>query len=254
MAPEDLTIEHGPDVSWHITIYRSGPYNLTFTDISAIFIYFQVHRYIMRGVKWERIIRVLLNDPEGSLTKYRVAKLSGCSIGWTMEYLGRMEREGLIAGTRVEDFKGLVELWAEAAPRPAHRAFNHPRPADLLSRTGMDYALTTYIADDILHHYLFPSRWDLYVRVDDVDRWRTVLAGEGMVGAGNMPAAPRRPRPVQSPEDRRTLGRLGPPGPGRPQAGGGRLRRGIRADVGCPSIQTMRSRSHGVIWERCSHH
>jgi hypothetical protein len=186
MAPEDLTIEHGPDVSWHITIYRSGPYNLTFTDISAIFIYFQVHRYIMRGVKWERIIRVLLNDPEGSLTKYRVAKLSGCSIGWTMEYLGRMEREGLIAGTRVEDFKGLVELWAEAAPRPAHRAFNHPRPADLLSRTGMDYALTTYIADDILHHYLFPSRWDLYVRADDVDRWRTVLAGEGMVGAGNM--------------------------------------------------------------------
>jgi len=140
----------------------------------------------MRGVKWERIIRVLLNDPGGSLTKYRVAKLAGCSIGWTMEFLGRMEERGQIKGTQVRDFKGLLEHWASAGPLPAYRAFNHPKPEALLSRIGLDYALTTYIADDILHHYLFPSRWDLYVRGDEMGLWKDALAREGMVGAGNM--------------------------------------------------------------------
>jgi hypothetical protein len=140
----------------------------------------------MRGTKWERIIRVLLNDPDGSLTKYRVSKLAGSSIGWTMEYLKKLESEGYIKGTRVVKFEELVEYWADNANRPKVMKFHVRSPRDVLKDIGFDYALTTYLADNAYIHYLFPSRWDLYIDRADISRWKETLTKHGLVGAGNM--------------------------------------------------------------------
>lgn len=140
----------------------------------------------MRGVKWERIVRVLLNDPDGSLTKYRVAKLAGSSIGWTMEYLGKLEGEGFTEGTMVIDYRGLLEHWAENAKRVPHLDFFLASPRDVLGTTELEHALTTYIAENALNHYLFPHRWDLYVRREDVPLWKAIISREGLVGAGNV--------------------------------------------------------------------
>ena len=40
----------------------------------------------MHGEKRERVLRVILNEPGGSLTKYRVAKLAKISTAWTQEF------------------------------------------------------------------------------------------------------------------------------------------------------------------------
>ncbi len=140
----------------------------------------------MRGVKWSRIIRVLLNDPDGSLTKYRVAKLAGTSIGWTMDYLKSLEGKGYIRRTEVTDYRGLLEHWADNTKAPARQEHFLRSPREVLVDTNLDYALTTYIAENALNHYLFPTRWDLYVLSEQLTEWGSLIAKEGLVGAGNV--------------------------------------------------------------------
>ena len=54
-----------------------------------------------RGVKKERILRVLLNHADGDLTKYRIAKVVDASEPWALEYTKRLEEGGLIVDTTV---------------------------------------------------------------------------------------------------------------------------------------------------------
>ena len=141
----------------------------------------------MHGAGRERIIRVLLNHPDGSLTKYRVAKLSQCSIGWTMEYLGTLSRKRLVKGTRVLDFRGLVEFWSAIARRPRPYDFFASDPEELLEGAGLEYALTTYRAENLLNHYLFPARTDVYIHAGDFAEWKkAVSVAGGLVGSGNL--------------------------------------------------------------------
>ncbi len=140
----------------------------------------------MRGTRWERIIRVLLNRPDGSLTKYRVSKLAGTSIGWTMEYLGRLEEGGLVDRTRVLRYRDLLEHWADNASGSRHLDFHVRSPGEVLRSVEMAYALTTFIGENALNHYLFPTRWDLYIDGSDVQDWRDTLSRVGLVGKGNV--------------------------------------------------------------------
>ena len=48
---------------------------------------------LIRGRKRERVLRVLLNEPDGSLTKYKIAKLSECSREWVIEFLRKLEQD-----------------------------------------------------------------------------------------------------------------------------------------------------------------
>jgi len=139
-----------------------------------------------RGRVRERITRVLLNESEGVFSKYRVAKEAGCSYSWVHEFLGKLEVLGLINGTKVVDHRGLVENWRGIRIKPERREYLHKSPLDLLKKTALQYALTTYQAENLVQHYLFPSRTDVYVRRVDRDLWHKLVSDEGLVGKGNL--------------------------------------------------------------------
>lgn len=139
-----------------------------------------------RGRLRERVIRILLNEPDGTLTKYRVAKKAECSFPWVHEFLGKLEAMGLVNRTKVIDYAGLVGYWREVKTKPHKKEYMHKNPLDLLKRTRLQYALTTYQAENLVQHYLFPSRIDLYIREEDAERWHELIAREGLVGKGNV--------------------------------------------------------------------
>ena len=139
-----------------------------------------------RGRIRERIIRVLLNTPGGMFTKYRVAKEAGCSFSWVHEFLRNLEAMGLVNGTKVRDYKGLIGYWQKVKTKPDKKEYMHRDPFSLLTKTRLQYALTTYQAENLVQHYLFPSRIDLYIKEKDAERWHQLIARDGLVGKGNV--------------------------------------------------------------------
>jgi hypothetical protein len=145
-----------------------------------------------RTLTRERVIRTLLNHPEGSLTKYRVAKLSKSPWTSTHRILNELQEVGLVRGTRVEKFKDLLGVWANWKVKIKYREYLVRDPLSILrsqkATTGrLRYALTTYQAENLIQNYLFPSRIDLYIRPRDTEKWYRMLAKEGaLAGKGNF--------------------------------------------------------------------
>jgi hypothetical protein len=139
-----------------------------------------------RGVIRERVIRVLLNEPEGTLTKYRLAKKAECSFPWLHEFLGKLEESRLLKDTEVTDYSGLVKYWLNVKIKPEKREYMYKDPISLIKKAQLPYALTTYQAENLVQRYLFPSRTDLYIKTEDTQKWYSLIATEGLVGKGNM--------------------------------------------------------------------
>ncbi len=140
-----------------------------------------------RNVKNLRIIRVLLGRPNGGLTKYELAKRASCSKSWVIEFLKKIEAKHLVRGTRVLDFDGLVDYYIKIAPGNVYVDFFVQDPIRFLRESGLDYALTTYGAENYVGHHLFPSRYDVYVKQADIDKWKAlVVSGQGLFGKGNL--------------------------------------------------------------------
>lgn len=139
-----------------------------------------------RGRVRERIIRVLLNHPDGRFSRYQVSKLAGSSYPWVHELLGKLASQRLVKGTQVLDYAGLLDYWRRVRLEPARREYLFQEPIALLREAGLPYALTTYHAENLVQHYLFPSRTDIYVKEEDAQRWDAALTEEGLVGQGNV--------------------------------------------------------------------
>jgi len=139
----------------------------------------------MKGKKRERILRVLLKQPDGSLTIYRLAKEAECSHPWVIEFLKTLEQKKLIKKTQIIDVEGLFTYWLEINTYPPYREYNVQNPLDILVKTKLKYALTTYYAESLTQHYLFPSRVDIYIQEEDVSSWHALLTKNGLVGKGN---------------------------------------------------------------------
>lgn len=139
-----------------------------------------------RGYVKERIIRTLLNNPSGTLTKYRAAKEAGASYSWTHEFLASLERGGFVEGTTVTDYRGLIVYWRSIRSRPRKRDYMVQEPMPLLIDTNMEFAVTSYQGETLVQGYLFPSRVDVYVRGEDQWRWHKLLSDNGLVGRGNV--------------------------------------------------------------------
>lgn len=139
-----------------------------------------------RGTLRERIIRVLLNEPAGTLTKYSVAKKAKCSYPWVHEFLGKLEAMGQVNQTKVTDYRGIMNYWQKVKTKPTKKEYMHKDPLGLLKRTKLQYALTTYQAENLVQHYLFPSRTDLYIKKKDADQWHELITMDGLVGKGNV--------------------------------------------------------------------
>ncbi|PIN82499.1 MAG: hypothetical protein COV65_06030 [Nitrosopumilales archaeon CG11_big_fil_rev_8_21_14_0_20_33_24] len=139
-----------------------------------------------RGIVSERILRVLLNHPDKKLTKYRISKLAKANISWVIEFLRILEKEKLVDGTKVKDYKGLIMYWHTKRIRPEYREYMIQKPLDLLKDMDLRYALTTYYAENLIQKYLFVSRFDFYISASDVEQWHNHLSAKGLVGKGNV--------------------------------------------------------------------
>ena len=141
---------------------------------------------IRRGKVQERIIRVLLNEPDGTLSKYRVMKLANGSQTWVYDYLKRLEHFEILEGTKVKDFNGLFNAWLKIRKIPEKKEYLIKNPLSTLKYTNLNYALTTYQAENIVQNFLFPTRTDIYINKNDEYPWHEILSNEGLVGKGNF--------------------------------------------------------------------
>lgn len=138
-----------------------------------------------RGVKKERILRVLLNHPDGELTKYRIAKAVDASEPWVLEYTGTLEQRGLIEDTTVLEPRNLYGEWQDVRVSPNQVSVSLQQPMDLLQDTDLDYALTTYQAENLAQGFLFPSTTDFYIRPEQAEEWAQIIENTGLLGGGN---------------------------------------------------------------------
>jgi hypothetical protein len=138
-----------------------------------------------RGIIRERILRVLLNNPSGTLTRYRIAKEAGGTYPWVHDLLKKLQEDGLIKGTKVREFKKLMARWQQWRLQPETREYMLRKPLSVFGKTKLAYAMTTYQAENLVQNYLFPSRIDFYIHRQDLAKWHELLKGEGLVGRGN---------------------------------------------------------------------
>ena len=138
-----------------------------------------------RGTIRERVLRILLNNPSGNLTKYRMAKEAGGTYPWVHDFLKELEQDRLIEGTTVKDYKELIRRWQRWRLEPETREYMLRKPLAVFGKVDLPYALTTYQAENLVQNYLFPSRIDFYIKRSDHGRWHGALKAEGLVGKGN---------------------------------------------------------------------
>jgi len=140
----------------------------------------------MRGDKRERILRVMLNSKE-PLSKNELSKRAECTRQWIILFLRDMEKSGFVKGTLVTDVKRLLEYWVTITKKPKrYKEYMVREPLDLLKKANLEYALTTYQAENIVQHFLFPSRIDIYIREEDTDKWHSLMSRNGLYGKGNV--------------------------------------------------------------------
>lgn len=138
-----------------------------------------------RNIKSLRIIRALLHASNGSLTKYRIAKLAECSVPWVIEFLRKLEEKRLVKKTKVLNTDKMIEWYLETMPKIKHFDFFVQDPLTFLKQSKLEYALTTYAAENFVSRHLFPSRYDIYIKAEDFDKWKSIILEKGLLGRGN---------------------------------------------------------------------
>ena len=53
-------------------------------------------------------------------------------------------------------------------------------PIKFLKQSKLSYTLTTYGAENYIGHHLFPSRYDIYIKEEDIDGWKTMIFKKGL--------------------------------------------------------------------------
>ena len=44
-------------------------------------------------------------------------------------------------------------------------------PLKIIKNLKLDYAITTYFAENVIQKYIFPSRLDIYIKEEDLEKW-----------------------------------------------------------------------------------
>jgi len=140
----------------------------------------------MRGDKREMILRILLNSRE-TLSKNKLSKIAGCSRQWVIKFLKKLQLRKLVKGTAVINKKNLIKYWISISKKQKNfKSYMVKEPLKILGGTKLNYALTTYQAENIVQHYLFPSRIDIYVQKKDIEQWHSLMIRNGLYGKGNV--------------------------------------------------------------------
>jgi len=101
---------------------------------------------LRRGVKNDRVFRILLSNPEGNLSKYRISKLTLTQQIQISHLLRPLYDSHLVIGTQVMDPKGVVMKWSKLSINYQSQTYMLPDILRVLKETALDYALTTYQA------------------------------------------------------------------------------------------------------------
>ena len=131
----------------------------------------------MRNSKKERIIRILLGNK--TLTRYQIAKKSECTPSWVYMFLKEINKT-------TNNKSKLFELWLKIKKKPVYREYLIKEPLKILKDANLDYALTTYFAETLMQSYLFPLRYDIYIKPKDLEKWHELLTKNGFYGQGNF--------------------------------------------------------------------
>jgi hypothetical protein len=132
-----------------------------------------------------RILAVLLTERQ-PLSKYRLAKLASASYSWTHEFLAKLERLGLVKKTMVLHPEKLIDYWLSFSKKPKYRDYMLQKPLGILEGAMLTHAITTYYGENMVQHYLFPSRLDIYIKEEDVQKWHARAMKKGLYGKGNV--------------------------------------------------------------------
>ena len=143
--------------------------------------------------------------PQGELTKYRIAQIAGCSVPWVIEFLRKLEKEGITKKTKLLNRDKLIAYYVESIPKATYFECYVQNPLQFLKGSSLPYALTTYGAENLTSHHLFPTRYDIYIRKDDSDAWKHLIAKEGLLGKGNLRIIPTHDNAIFS-EGRKVKG------------------------------------------------
>ncbi|MBI4439367.1 hypothetical protein HY638_00175 [Candidatus Woesearchaeota archaeon] len=140
----------------------------------------------MRGLKREKILRVLLTEQK-PLSKNEISKRALCTRQWVILFLRELEKKRLVKGTKATNLEGLIKHWLSLHKKPKkYRDYMVKEPLKLLKKSKLEYVLTTYQAENLVQHHLFPSRTDIYIKEEDLPKWHTLLLKEGLYGKGNV--------------------------------------------------------------------
>lgn len=139
-----------------------------------------------RNIKNLRIIRILLSKPDGTLTKYRIAKQAGCSGPWVIEFLRKLEENKLVKGTKVLNPDKLIDYYIKAMPKIKYFDFYIENPVEFLKKINLKYALTTYAAENYFTRQLFLTRYDIYIEESAINEWKSEVMKKGLIGKGNF--------------------------------------------------------------------
>lgn len=138
-----------------------------------------------RGFKKEGLLRLLLNNPDGTLTKRKLGREVDTSASWTVNFTNQRAEEGLIEGTTVLDPRGLYDYWRDVRVSPSKVSVSLQSPVEAIQEFGAEHAFTTYRAENAHQGFLFTSNTAVYVRPDDAAEWNSFIEENGLVGGGN---------------------------------------------------------------------
>lgn len=139
---------------------------------------------VMKGNKRENILRIILTEPE--LSKNELSKRANCVRSWVIRFLNELEKKKLVKGTKVIKPEELFRYWLSIHKKPKYKSYMIKNPLKLLQKAKLDYAVTTYKAENLVQKYLFPSKIDVYILEKDLEEWHKLLVKEGLVGGGNF--------------------------------------------------------------------
>lgn len=140
-----------------------------------------------RNLLQQKIILVLLNTYPTKLTKYRISKLAGSSTTRVFQVIKKLEELKLVNNTIIKDYDALIEHYIKIDKTKYKKYYYHlSDPFTFLKDKKITYTLTTYSAENIINHYLFLNKFQLYITKEAYVSIEKELKSKGLVGGGNL--------------------------------------------------------------------
>lgn len=141
----------------------------------------------IRNYLQQKIILVLLNNSKIKITKYRLSKLAETTTTRVFQVIKKLEGLGLVENTTVIDYNGLIDYYLKLDKTKYKKYyFQLSDPLGFFKEKKVDYALTTYSAENLVNHYLFLNKFQIYLTKDAYSLIESEIKKKGVIGGGNL--------------------------------------------------------------------